>query len=315
MVKARRGERAGVAGRGAVCYIGGMTTTDDPGGCTALAALCVLASGSSGNCSVVAYRRGGVYRLCLIDLGLSPRRTRRELAELGLGLDQIDDVLLTHTDGDHLHPGWAKGLPRHVRVRLHAGHARRASRLGLARGAMAPFESSFVMRPGLEVRPVLMAHDEQGVCAFRVEAERGAVGYATDLGRATPALIEHLRGVDVLALESNYCPRMQMASGRPAFLKRRIMGGRGHLSNAEAVEAARLIGPREHVVLLHLSRECNCPELAAGLHDGAAYALTVAEQDRPTRWVRVGACEPPRGRVTVRSRGAPAVQISLLADL
>jgi hypothetical protein len=72
-------------------------------------------------------------------------------------------------------------------------------------------------------------------------------------------------------------------------LKRRIMGGHGHLSNAQALDAVEAIGPGQHVVLLHLSRDCNDPELVAGLHEGSDYALTIASQDRPTRWVRLGA--------------------------
>jgi hypothetical protein len=80
------------------------------------------------------------------------------------------------------------------------------------------------------------------------------------------------------------------------------MGGRGHLSNEEALEAIHKIQPRDHVVLLHLSRECNDHALVSELHAGADYALTIAEQHRATRWVRVAASGTARReRVVVRT--------------
>ena len=86
------------------------------------AALCVLASGSSANCSVVLLRDGDVRRAVLIDLGLSPRRTFRLLAERGIGPHQVDHAIVTHFDSDHFHPGWRTGLPRHTTLRIHERH-------------------------------------------------------------------------------------------------------------------------------------------------------------------------------------------------
>src|SRR5207237_1874511 len=125
-------------------------------------------------------------------------------------------------------------------------------------------------------------------CPFEFAGDNGdaaALGFVTDLGHMPGTLIDHLRAVDVLAIESNYCPRLQQSSGRPWFLKRRITGGRGHLSNEQCAAAVSEIRPRSHVVLLHLSRECNHPSLAAGAHDGAPYALTLSHHERPTPWV------------------------------
>jgi hypothetical protein len=290
--------------------------------------LCVLASGSAGNCSILALRRAGVTRCVLIDLGLSPRRTMKLLAERGLGAHQIDAALVTHLDHDHLHPGWRSQMPGHARVLLHEAHARRLHGREHDRWRLGTFveHECFDLDPEVSVRPVMMSHDEQGVASFRVDFSGSlgecALGYATDLGHVPARLVGHFggdggeggepevdddsalgsgqpravprgpravaRSVDVLAIESNYCPAMQHASDRPYYLKRRIMGGHGHLSNQEAVSAVLAIEPREHVVLLHLSRECNCPRAVAALHAGADYALTIAAQDEPTRWVRIG---------------------------
>lgn len=254
----------------------------------------VLASGSGGNCSVLVVGRGGVRRVCLIDLGLSPRRTSRLLAESGLTLSDVDDVLLTHLDSDHFYATWARFIPGHVRVRVHARHHRAALASGIPPALLAPFDDPFVIQAdlgGAVVAPSVNAHDALGSVAYRIDFALGqhvsSLGYATDLGRVPDRLITHMRGVDVLAIESNYCPRMQDESGRPEYLKRRIMGGAGHLSNQQAGEAVRRIEPRGHVVLLHLSRECNLPELAAREHAGAAYAITISRQHEPTGWVSV----------------------------
>lgn len=270
--------------------------------------LCVLASGSAGNCSVLVMGRRGGFRAVLLDLGLSPRRTFRLLAEMGLGPHQIDGALVTHLDSDHLHAGWRTQMPAHARVHMHTRHA---DRVRGDRWTLAEFDGTFSLDPEARVHPLMMSHDEQGVSAFRIEftgelapgRERVSMGFATDLGRVDARLIEHFRGgspradepVDVLAIESNYCPAMQRASSRPDYLKQRIMGGYGHLSNQEALSAALQIEPREHVVLLHLSRECNDPSVVAALHAGADYALTITSQERPTRWVRVGSSRSRAG--------------------
>lgn len=274
-------------------YIAGMGKTvgteAEAASASDATAMRVLASGSSGNCTVIAVRSRGRRRIILIDLGLTPNRTQKLLADSGLDLDDVDHVLLTHLDADHYRPTWRRALPRRVRLHAHRQHARIAWRRGAPSDRIEPFDSSMTLDDGIIVTPRLFEHDGAGVCAFRLETGRGVIGYGTDLGRPTEALVEHLRGVDALALESNYCPWKQQASTRPAFLKRRIMGGAGHLSNEQCAEVVREVSPREHVVLLHLSRQCNTPALAAEAHHGATYTLTIAEQQRPTSWVRLGA--------------------------
>ncbi|MCA9304092.1 MAG: hypothetical protein KC996_08225, partial [Phycisphaerales bacterium] len=94
-----------------------------------------------------------------------------------------------------------------------------------------------------------------------------------------------------LAIESNYCPRMQEASGRPAYLKKRIMGGSGHLSNEESAHAIGLIEPGERLVLLHLSQQCNCPQTAAHAHRHHRWTPTISTQHTPTPWIPIRATE------------------------
>lgn len=263
------------------------------------ATLCVIASGSSGNCSALLMkdRKTGVSRVCLIDAGISPRRVSMFLRHQGLKPHDVTDVLFTHLDRDHCHPGWVRGLPGHARFRVLRSHLSRARREGLAERELTPFDAgpsgSFTLTRGVRVSAVQLAHDELGVAAFRVECTSGTLGFATDLGRVREELIDHLAGVDVLAIESNYCPILQANSARPYFLKQRITGGSGHLSNQESAEAVARIAPKQHAVLLHLSRECNHPSLAISPHLDAPYTVTISDQFTPTPWVPIGTPQDP----------------------
>ncbi len=272
-------------------------------------ALCVLASGSRGNCSLLRSPRrtisptrpasspAGRPTLTLLDLGLSPRRTSALLEWLGFDLADIDAVLLTHLDHDHCHAGWCVPdcpLPPHVEVFLPRSHLGRARRQGFSPRRISPFRDRFLTPAGLAVDPLMQFHDSLGAASFRLHTPAGRLGYATDLGQVTDHLVTHLRGVDVLAIESNYCPQLQVDSDRPDFLKQRIMGGRGHLSNQEAAEAVRRIAPRDHVVFLHLSQQCNHPDLVRALHAGVPYGVTLSAQDAPTQWIPLrGQAESP----------------------
>lgn len=256
--------------------------------------LCVLASGSSGNCSALVVGEGDDAEVVLIDLGLSPRRTRKELGSIGIDFARVRHVLLTHFDSDHFHRGWIGTLPRHTTQLVHRRHLGRGERENVLANVSEPYDGAISLGP-VTIHPHIVPHDELGSVSFRFEAPGGGtLGFATDLGRVTSEFINHLAAVDVLAIESNYCPRLEMASNRPAILKERVMGGKGHLSNQESAEAVRRIAPREHVVLLHLSRQCNTPELAAAGHAGRGYQLTISDHARPTAWIPISPSAGPR---------------------
>jgi len=269
-------------------------------------ALCVLASGSKGNCSVlvVPATRETARRVILLDAGLSPSRTRVLLHQRGIRPDEVDEIVFTHLDSDHCHQGWINALrPGSVtgdwraQLRVHRMHMGRAQRMGLLYARTEPFDELFSPAPGVEMRTLMFAHDDLGVAVFRVgidlpDRPGASMGFATDLGHVNPELIEHLRGVDTLAIESNYCPVLQENSGRPIYLQRRIMGGAGHLSNEQSALAVSRIAPRRNLVLLHLSQECNEPAIAMGHHrryvegDGDRTCI-VSGQFEPTPWVEV----------------------------
>jgi len=264
----------------------------------------VLASGSGGNCSVLDLpgHEPGSRRIVLIDAGLSPRRTLRLLGEQSLDPEAITDVLLTHPDQDHLHPGWiARGLPGVLR--LHRRHLRRAENAGhLRKGVCEPFgdrDGDTISLDSLDISISLGDHDAHGSTAMRITLASGAtLGYATDLGTPRSDLIDHLTGCDTLAIESNYCPDLLAGSARPEFLKRRIAGGKGHLSNEQCAEMCEKASPAGSVVLLHLSRECNTPDLALAGHKRQGYKAIASNQHTPTPWLDLTPSARPASPVT-----------------
>lgn len=239
----------------------------------------VLASGSSGNVALLEHNGFGL----LIDCGLHPRFLTARLQSVGASWNRVSAVVLTHTHTDHWKDGTLADLnARKIPLYAHPKHfdfmdARSANvdhlnRNGLAREYTdAPFE----LTPGLICRPVRVSHDSVPTYAFRVEAHDGGtgpswvVGYASDLGCGSSELIEAFAGADVLALEYNHDEMMERASPRPKFLVDRVLGDMGHLSNTQAAELTATIAGRSGegfpaaLIQLHLSRDCNTPELAA----------------------------------------------------
>ncbi len=256
------------------------------------AGFCVLGSSSSGNCSVLRVGDRENYRLVLIDCGFSPTRTRKLLAEAGFDVGRVSAVVLTHLHRDHVHEGWVRKLPRAATFWVSRSHLRFAERAGVTyrRTEVFGWDEPFSVC-GVSARAVRVPHDDQGAAALRFEVETaagevGTLGYATDMGRVLPECVELLRGVDVLAIESNYCPEMQLNSGRHGMLIGRVMNGGGHLSNAESAAAAIKVGPRR-VILLHLSRDCNDVELALSEHAGGGYEVEAAPAVGPGQTIEL----------------------------
>jgi phosphoribosyl 1,2-cyclic phosphodiesterase len=260
--------------------------------------LCVLASGSSGNCSVVR-TPGGVI---LLDSGLGPRTVAKRLDGTGVRVADLSAICLTHLDRDHFTPTWvATAIRFNLAIYCHANavdkllyliDSERCARL------IRPFNhEGFEPLPGLMAQPIPLAHDRQGSHGFVLEGFGHRVGYATDLGHVPGALMDQFVDLDLLALESNYDPQMQENSSRPYYLKQRIMGGSGHLSNHQALDAVRRIldraqrrpaGLPSHIVLLHRSQQCNCPKLVKRLFSADARIaprLVLAEQYSRTEWL------------------------------
>jgi phosphoribosyl 1,2-cyclic phosphodiesterase len=250
----------------------------------------VLASGSGGNVSLLEFDGFGL----LIDCGLHPRYLTARLQSVGASWDRVSAVVLTHTHTDHWKDGTladlrGRNIPLHGHP-LHFAHLERTAQsfaalrgAGLARAYAdgTPIE----LTPHLTCRPLRVSHDSVPTFAFRIDGrDEGpqpawSIGYAADLGCWSPELVEAFAGVDVLALEYNHDELMERQSARPRFLVERVLGDLGHLSNRQAAELTAAIAGRSgegfpgHLVQLHLSKDCNRPELAAVAGREALVAL------------------------------------------
>ena len=238
-----------------------------------------LASGSSGNCSLVC--AGDT--LLLIDAGISCRRIEQSLRALGRTLGDLTAVFITHEHADHV-GGLAtlsKKSAAPVYVTRGVSHILTCPVVAFTAGDTLEFA-------GCTVRSFSTSHDAVDPVGYRVDAADGSLGILTDTGFVTDAAREVLAGVDTLLLEANHDVETLQYGPYPYFLKRRILGDEGHLSNDAAAEFARLAvqsGTRD-ILLAHLSKENNTPELAE-------YAVARALQSAGLS-VRLGVALAPR---------------------
>ncbi len=245
----------------------------------------VLGSGSSGNATLLA---SGDQRI-LIDVGLSYRDTVRRLDSLGVAPEAIAAILVTHAHGDHVR-GVGRFAARH-NTPVYMTEATRAA-CGELVGEVAWRRLDVgvpVTVAGVVVRPFRVPHDAVETLAFRFETPEGAIGFATDLGTVTAELVEQCRGCRLLVIEANHARELLRVSPYRAAVKSRIASPSGHLSN-EALAAfleTSLDVTVQALVLAHLSRVNNVPELAAlACQEALArrgrpeVRLVVARQDR-----------------------------------
>ena len=227
--------------------------------------LCSIASGSSGNCIYV----GSDCAHVLIDAGISGRRVEAGLNSLELTGRDLDGILITHEHSDHI-----KGLgvfARKYGIPIYATGGTvdamvRSGSLGkIPEGIFREIreDEPFLIKD-LVVNPFTIPHDAAQPVGYRLECGEHSVGIATDLGKYNEYIIENLQNLDALLLEANHDIRMLQVGRYPYYLRQRIMGDRGHLSNENAGQLlCRLLHDNLKAVFLgHLSKENNYEELA-----------------------------------------------------
>ena len=244
---------------------------------------CTLFSSSKGNCTYV--RSGG--EEFLIDAGVSARSLERSLCELGTSLSNIRCIFVTHEHSDHIN-GIFTVLKRFgVPV-----YAPSASRDALIRhdplfGEVVPVSCGEVecVLGETSVTAFRTPHDSEGSVCYRFDFGDSTLGFATDIGHITGDVESCLIGCDDIVIESNYDVSMLMNGPYPPSLKRRIQGGRGHLSNSACASfVPRLVnsGARS-IVLAHLSPENNTPPVAYAETCGSLgiCGIEICRADRP----------------------------------
>jgi phosphoribosyl 1,2-cyclic phosphodiesterase len=242
----------------------------------------VLGSSSSGNCTFVATSQTKI----LLDAGLNPTQTLKRLSAIGESLDDIDALIISHEHADHVCgiPGLLgkRTLPVYIGNETFAAINPNIECDSLEFiSAGEPFQLK-----DLKISPFSIPHDAVDPVGFTLEAEGIKIAHVTDLGYLTELVVQKLRGCDVIVLESNHDLEMLKVGPYPWFLKQRIRGRSGHLSNAES---SRLLAEvvhagLEHVILAHLSEINNTPERAATeasqVLAGSGTRLTIAAQSR-----------------------------------
>lgn len=259
--------------------------------------LCSIASGSSGNCIYV----GSVSTHLLVDTGISKKRIEEGLAELEITGEELDGILITHEHSDHI-----QGLGVFCRKYKVPIYATRGTIAGICAcktlgnmpdGLFHEIVSDEEFDIGdLTVKPFSISHDANEPTGFRIEGEDKAVAVATDLGIYNDYIIEHLKNLDAVVLEANHDVHMVEVGPYPYPLKRRVLGDYGHLSNELSGRLlCRILHDKmKHVVLGHLSRENNFPELAYETvklevtmgdtpFNGKDIPLMVAERDKMSK--------------------------------
>ena len=229
-----------------------------------------LGSGSGGNATLV--EAGGLlpFRL-LVDCGLGIRQLALRLAQAGLVPQDIDAVFITHEHGDHIGCAHALALRHRIPVWMSRGtHA--AIGLPDFDGLLHAARSGQPIDLGpLQLMPFSVPHDAREPLQLSCTDGSAKLGILTDLGHATPEVLAHLQACHGLLLESNHDTDLLDRSAYPAFLKRRVGGDHGHLSNTAAAAIARAVthGGLKHLVAAHLSAQNNRPALVQDVLSGA----------------------------------------------
>lgn len=220
----------------------------------------ILASGSTGNAVLVQMGSTKI----LVDVGISNRRIEKGLGDLGIRISDLNGILITHEHSDHIN-----GLD--VLVRKHKIPVYTRSRTWqkincmnrLPAQCIKEIDNSFTLGE-VDIVPFSISHDAADPVGYSFYQGRRKIVVATDLGTATPTLETALACADLMVLESNHDVDMLENGPYPQFLKRRISGSQGHLSNWEAGQVLARIAHKTgtRVMLAHLSQQNNRPFLA-----------------------------------------------------
>ena len=218
---------------------------------------CSIASGSSGNCIYV----GTDHTHLLIDAGISCKKVNEGLKELGLTGEDITGVLVTHEHADHI--GGLGVFLRKYKTPVYTAEETIRQIYGynnigkLPEGCFHPIEAGGKFSVGdIDVESLPISHDAARPLAYRMDCGSSSAAVVTDLGYYDQTLVEHLQGLDALLLEANHDIRMLQVGKYPYYLKQRILGDRGHLSNENAGRLlCRLLHDNLKAVFLgHLSK-------------------------------------------------------------
>lgn len=225
---------------------------------------CSLYSGSSGNSLLVQSNNTNI----LIDAGESAKRIVNALSSIDVSINTLDAIVVTHEHIDHVKSigtlSKKYNIPVYATQKTWDAMPEQASKIDPK--FQRTFSSSIKFYIGdLELNPFSIPHDAADPCGFSIFNDNKQLSIATDLGHITPELINSISNSSFILLESNYDSEILKFSKYPYYLKQRISGDYGHLSNTDAAKLISNLISRQKlqsIMLGHLSKENNFPELA-----------------------------------------------------
>lgn len=241
-----------------------------------------LNSGSNGNCYYIANDNEAV----LVDAGISCRETEKRMFRLGLSMENVKAIFISHEHTDHVKGLCNLAAKYHLPVYVTSGTLK-GCRFNLREDLIRPLYSNQPINVGrLTIIGFPKIHDASEPHSFVISCGSTKVGVFTDIGIACQTLIYHFKQCNAAFLEANYDDDMLSRSAYPYFLKQRISGGRGHLSNKQALDIFINNRPKfmSHLLLSHLSKDNNNPELVLDLfnqHAGGT-EIVVASRNEET---------------------------------
>lgn len=231
-----------------------------------MAKICPLFSGSSGNCCYIGYAGSGI----LIDAGVSAKKIKTALDEIGVAPSSIGGILVTHEHIDHI--GGLKVFSKQNSIPIFASEKTAGavkSKINLE-AEINTVESNLDLC-GFSIQRFSTPHDCEGSSGYVISLpDNRKVAICTDLGHITEEIHKAVTGCDLVIIESNHDVRMVENGPYPFELKRRILSDNGHLSNdCCADEVSKLVkSGTTRVILAHLSKENNLPMLAEACTEG-----------------------------------------------
>jgi phosphoribosyl 1,2-cyclic phosphodiesterase len=225
-------------------------------------------SGSNGNC----YYVGNDNEAILVDVGLTCKEVEKRINRLGLSINKIKAIFISHEHSDHI-KGLAVFAKKHKLPVYISTATLKSSRLFLDENNTFPLNHLQNIQIGdLKISAFSKFHDAADPYSFTVECNDVRVGVFTDIGAVCDRLITHFKNCHAAFLEANYDTQMLESGRYPYFLKRRITSGHGHLSNAQALElfTNHKASYMSHLLLSHLSKDNNDPELVENLFKSVA---------------------------------------------
>jgi len=275
-----------------------------------------LASGSNGNC----YYIGNDNEAVLIDAGISCRETEKRMKRLGLSMQKVKAIFISHEHSDHIR-GLSVLAGRYQLPVYITGATLQNGSLDLDQQLVRSFGAHETVTIGaLGILGFPKLHDAADPYSFIIRSGETCIGVFTDLGAPCENLIHYFRQCHAAFLETNYDVEMLEQGRYPIYLKRRISGGLGHLSNVQALEVFRTHRPpfMSHLFLSHLSKDNNRPELVQQLFEEHAeqVRIIVASRYEETEvyTIRAGTNTFPPDRKAIPHPPTPAAFVTPATD-